>query len=64
MEYVVKIYDGTHKGEAWFPKEFIVHYESDYNNEAFKRLRSDIARRYVARDFFTARFLLVFLFRS
>lgn len=45
MEYNVKVYDGTHRAGLWFPTEFAVHYESDYNHETFKKLRRDCGRR-------------------
>jgi hypothetical protein len=58
MEYSVEVYNGTHGGALWFSKEFAVHYESDYNDETFKRLRRDNGRRYVGWDFLVVYFLL------
>jgi hypothetical protein len=47
MEYEVNLYEGKHPTGAWFAKELIVHYEPDYQQDVFKKIRRDRGRRYV-----------------
>jgi len=48
MEYTVNIYAGKHSGPAWFAKELIVHYEPDYNQDVYKKIRFDMGVRCVS----------------
>lgn len=49
MEYTVELFDGKMENKVWIPKEVIVHYEPNYEHEAYKRVSRHTGRKAVMR---------------